>query len=57
MNEQIKTFSGHSRELVENDANKWVKNNRVNVLKFDFKDNSDSLENFYEIIITYRANR
>ena len=50
---QIKTFSGHNRELVEREANTWVLKNKVKVVDFKFEDKGDELDNFYEIAVIY----
>lgn len=50
---QVKTFSGHNRIHVEDEANKWVRGHRINVLDFKFNDKSTSIELFFEITVIY----
>ncbi len=50
---QIKTFSGHNRDFVEEEANTWIRKYKRNVVDFKFEDKSNSLENFFEISVIY----
>ena len=55
MVKQIKTFSGYNRKHIEEKANKWIKDNNVNVIDFKFEDKSTPVELFFEISVIYEG--